>query len=263
MLEQRQEEGLPDDVAMMRYELAQRLKRLFRATLLHEADWARRQRFERSGAGRHTGEDDEYCKGDRDRIVDVAHERAHERAAAEEENERTFVDRLREFEQQRLGSRYRELVRSVLSEQLRDDRSCEPMRQRGPEVRDGVLRSVSRRSRPRSRTNLDRVVREACRWRVAWWLLRAGRRVGCMALGRPGERVAEAVPHAGRALIEENIRRARDQLTEALCALRLLSAERRAVREAVCAVGRGRVRRAWWVRGRSGRGLRGEEIGRR
>ena len=57
-----------------------------------------------------TCEDDEDRDGDADGVVDVAHDRADERAAAEEEDERVLVDRLRELDEQRLRRRHSELV---------------------------------------------------------------------------------------------------------------------------------------------------------
>ena len=82
-----------------------------------------------------TCEDDKDRDGDADGVVDVAHDGADERAAAEEEDERVLVDRLRELDEQRLGGRDREFVVAVSVEELLYSSGRQAFRRGGGEVR--------------------------------------------------------------------------------------------------------------------------------
>ena len=95
---------------------------------MHEHSGSRR------GRGR-TCEDDEDRDGDADGVVDVAHDRADERAAAEEEDERVLIDRLRELDEQGLGGRDCELVVTVGVEELLYSSRGQAFRRGGSEVR--------------------------------------------------------------------------------------------------------------------------------
>ena len=85
--------------------------------------------------GGRTCEDDEDRDGDADGVVNVAHDGADERAAAEKEDERVFVDCLRELDEQRLGGRDRELVVAVGVEELLYSSGGQAFGRGGGEVR--------------------------------------------------------------------------------------------------------------------------------
>ena len=82
-----------------------------------------------------TCEDDKDRDGDADGVVDVAHDGADERAAAEKEDERVLVDRLRELDEQGLGGRDCELVVAVRVEEFLYSSGGQAFGRGGGEVR--------------------------------------------------------------------------------------------------------------------------------
>jgi hypothetical protein len=88
-----------------------------------------------------TGQDDENGDRDADRVVDVAHDGADDRRAAQEEDQRALVDRLCELEQHGLGRGHGEFVVAVPRAQRGERRRGEAGRGRGVEMCEHILRA--------------------------------------------------------------------------------------------------------------------------
>lgn len=135
---------VPDQMAVVRNELVERLETLLRAALLHKANCMRaysQSMDGNAGTGMNalTSKNDEHGNGDADGVIDVPHYGAHTRTPTQQEDQGILINGLGKLDQQWLRSRHRELVVSVLYKQPRDARSRKTDRRRDTKVGQGIL----------------------------------------------------------------------------------------------------------------------------